>query len=684
MKTKSLASLFPLALAAVSLVSTPAHADAVLFGATTAAHPARTDVDLTIADQVATTVSELRYACCGSEPTRLVAKLPAGASVVGFEVFQGGQWQKAMIANGAPAKPSDPGPGQASADALTAYLDDEGFTIDLPALGEGDVRVRLTTLGLATYDLGKVSYVLPLDPAPVSATAGGEVHVHVTVKSDRAIIGYSGDLAGEKLISNGPSGGENVLEMQYDAASAPKPFNFAYAVEETPGLYVRLVTDHERCDSDGFFLLVVEPAANPSEGDVQPKAFSFVMDRSGSMQGPKMTQAKSAAQIGVDLLNPTDTFNVVSFSSDVSPLFPAPQAVDSASRSAAGDFIAKQYAAGGTNISGALGSALTTAVPGDRARIVVLLTDGQPTEGVVNPSAIVAGVNQQNTSNSRVYTFGIGADVNKQLLKNIATATGGEARFLAANADLSGEIGSFLKSVSQPVLLDATTTFSVATKDTYPEGTQDLFAGRQLLLIGRYSAGGTAQGTLAGTLDGAPQSSSFGVDFPACSLNAAPFLPRLWAKAKIDALLARIAAGNTDPALAAEIVSLSDQYGIQSPYAGYGVGPTPGGTGASSPGSTGAGAASGSSGPSNYTSGDLSDQASCSVSSARSTGPSWAGLVGVLVAAAAIARRRRALRQSTNVVNVLLPVTPVERADPESGHCVSVEAAQVDVPLIGV
>jgi Ca-activated chloride channel family protein len=646
MKTRALAALFPLAFVAVS---GSARADAVLSSASSTVHPSRTDLDLTIVDQVATTVSDLRFSCCGGETTRFSAKLPAGASVIGFDVWVGGGWQKAMIVNGAPPTPSTPGPGQGNADAIAAYLDDDGFTIDLPALPE--VRVRMTTLGLATYDLGQVGYVLPVDPAPVGSGPSGEVHAVVTVRSDRAIVGYSGDLGGETLVSNGPANGEYELVMKYDAATAKKPFRFQYAVDEAPGLYARLVTDHERCDSQGFFLLLVEPPANVSETDVQPKAFSFVMDRSGSMQGPKIAQAKAAAQIGVDLLNGTDDFNVISFSTDVTSLFDAPKAVDAGTRAQAKGYIGQQIASGGTNISGGLQAALAAKVDGDRARIVVFLTDGQPTAGVTDPGAIVAGVKQQNVSGARVYTFGIGADVNKQLLKNIATATGGEARTLAANADLSGEIGSFLKSVSQPVLLDATTSFTtVSTTDTYPEGTQDLFAGRQLMLIGRYGSGGKAKGTLAGTLGGAAQSTSFDVDFPACALDAAPFLPRLWAKAKIDALLAKIAAeGHADPALEAEIVALSNQYGIQSPYAGYGVGPVgnngsgsgSNGTGTGTGTGNGAGTGSSSSDPGHYTSGDLGDQAGCSVAERGSARGGWMGLVALVAAAGALVRRRR-------------------------------------------
>ena len=592
--------------------------------------PATAAVSLAIDEQVTTATFELTFASGGSAPSRFSMKLPDGASVVGFEVYRYGGWDKADMTTKDATKPSDPGPGSGSAGALSTYLGDDGFTIDLPALDTPEVKVRVVTLGLAAYDLGQITQLVPVEPAPLGT--GGPTHtvIDVRVVSPRPFVGASGDLP-EVSRATSVEGASHVFSARYEG-TAKAPFRFTYSAEEDPGIYVRLVAHHTRCEQEGFFLLVVRPSTNVGEGDVQPKAFQFVMDTSGSMTGSKIAQAKGAAGIGVDLLGQGDTFNLIAFSSNVRTAFPAPRLVSDDARAAGHAFIDQQVADGATNISGSLMTAMSAAMDSDRARIVVFLTDGQATAGTVDASKIVQEVKAQNTQGARLYTFGIGDDVNKDLLKNLAVSNGGVSKMLSSSADLTKEIGDFLLSVSRPVLVDATTTWgSLNAIDTYPEGPQDLFAGRQLLLVGRYLHGGHAEAEMRGTLGGKVETSAFSVDFPACALGAAPFLPKLWAKTKVDALLARLAEkGTSDPAIVAEIEQLSREYGIESPYASYGVP-------ASDPGSTGASA------PASPGRGGLEDGAGCAVAEGHASAATPFALLGA-AAIVGVARRRRTRR----------------------------------------
>ena len=217
---------------------------------------------------------------------------------------------------------------------------------------------------------------------------------------------------------------------------------------------------------------------------------------------------------------------------------------------------------------------------------------------------------------------------------NLATSSGGEAKFLAANADLSTEIGAFLAGIASPVLVDATISFpSGGVFDSYPDTPQDLFDGRQLIVLGRYKQGGAGTAEIRGTSGGASETTAFPVALPACAEGAAPFLPRLWAKAKIDALLARIAEGGTEDATTiAQIEELSQQYGIESPYAGFGVSSRPADPSASS---SGYGSSSSSSG-SSYASGGLEDD-----EAARRIARTMAFGVATAAAMLAMASRRR-------------------------------------------
>jgi Ca-activated chloride channel family protein len=604
---RKLSSITALVLSFSASAST-AHAAGLLSTSAGLLAPSDTKVVAVADEQVLTVTEEITFAPATAGAARLLLPVGEGASVVGVEIFRNGLWEAAKVTGDDATEATDGGPGRVPMNGeATTWLGDDGFSLDLPDLGE-KVAVRITTLGIAGYDQGKIRLRLPLRAGPAQVGHEGPTSVSLRVISDRPFAGYEGLGGKEQAIAKSQEGARFVLGASYVGPFADD-LRFSYGVQESPALWTKLITHHERCDdtSDGFFLLLVRPPLDAAAAEVQPRAFQFVMDRSGSMQGEKLTQAKAAATIGVNLLGDADSFDVVAFDTSVTSAFSSLVPANAGNRALGNAFIDRQLVDGSTNISGALVTAVGKSAESDHARLVVFLTDGQPTAGITTPSAIVQAVTQANASAARIYAFGVGADVNKPLLKNLATATGGEARFLAGNADLSREIGDFLSSVSAPVLVDASVSFgAVGVSDAYPHQPVDVFAGRQIIVVGRYHTGGETTASLVGTAGGQPQTTSFGASFPTCSAGAAPFLPRLWAKTKIDSLLAQLAAtGGDDPTLIAQIEELSQQYGVQSPYASYGVGQAPP---AGDPNaSNGVNAGTGNY-PSSYSSGGLDDE----------------------------------------------------------------------------
>src|SRR5205085_5428886 len=81
-------------------------------------------------------------------------------------------------------------------------------------------------------------------------------------------------------------------------------------------------------------------------------------------------------------------------------------------------------AAGGTAIEDALNSALDMRGKDDtRTFTVVFFTDGEPTIGETNPDKILKNVSQKNSTSTRVFTFGVGDDVNASFLDRLADQT---------------------------------------------------------------------------------------------------------------------------------------------------------------------------------------------------------------------------------------------------------------------
>ncbi len=632
---------------AVLAYSAAARADGLRLDACGTATPTRTSIDVQIVEEVATTTAELTFPA-GCTGTRFLFPVPESASVIGFAVEHDGEWEPAVIAGNETTTPDDvsQGPGGAAMNTnLRKWLGSNAFIINLPSEPtDRPLHVRLQYIEVLPYEFGSVQYRYPF--ADYVYAQGGvreSFSALVDVASVRPIAGHSSP--GFSQHSTVEEQTANHLKLRFQAASiTPSDFGFSYGVTQDEELYVNLLTSHERCGEDGFFMLIVEPKHDVDESAAIPKYFQFVLDTSGSMAGNKIEQARDAGVFFVDNLNPQDRFNVVAFDDVIDPLFGQPQAVTATTQSQATSFVQGLYADGLTDIDTALRTALSSPFEDSFARILVLLTDGEPTVGDRNPSQILANVKQANTHHTRIYPFGIGSDVNKSLLIALANASGGQAQFLADNADISKVLGSFYNKIDRPVLIDATVDFGgIETYMSYPEGPQDLFAGAQLLIIGKFRGAGDVQGTMTGSLMGTPQTYSWPMTFRECAQGQNSFLPRLWAKTRIDALLAQIEeSGVEDPAIVEEIKSLASRYGIQTPYSGYEMGEDygTGGTGGYPGGYAGSGA-SGYDSSHGYSSGGL-ESVGCQIRPGYAGSlPFGLGGLACLIGARLLSRPRR-------------------------------------------
>lgn len=558
-------------------------------GTNTPTGPTELSLGVEIGGQVATTTVELTF-----PPTdgrrRFAFPVPGAASVVGFALRQGGDWEDASISREDATDPGDLDSGDGLDPVLREYLGDNAFVVSLPPASGEAVALRLTYVEVLPYADGEVTLRAPMlgtdlvDPANLM-----HFLARVRLEAWRPLRGFQSPAFVDVMTVE--TRRDDGVDLVFEASDmAPRgDFELRYAVEQED-LYVHLLTDHERCDEDGFFLLIVEPRQDVGESEIVPKYFTFVVDTSGSMDGYKMEQARQAAALSVSHLNAEDRFNLVLFSDGVHRVFPAPVTADERRRQDATQTIEELWASGGTNIRDAMLSALDAEFDRRFARIVVLLTDGQPTVGETWPENIVRDVREANRDASRVFTFGIGEDVNVELLQALAADNRGEARMIGAQDDISGILDDFFRRIQRPVMTDVSLDYGGAqVHDVLPDDVTDLFAGSQLLVVGRYSGALQTTGHLRGQIRGQEQTYDFPLDFPDCAEGANAFLPRLWAKAKIDDLLAHIALNGEDDETVAQIEALATRYGIQTKYTSYGFSPGLGeddiGAGGGGPGS---------------------------------------------------------------------------------------------------
>ncbi len=445
--------------------------------------------------------------------------------------------------------------------ALLEWADHDLVRLSVFPIPEGDTRkVEVSYTEVLPADAGLLRYTQAFGAEHGAPIESLTVTVDATSTSPiNAIYSPSHTLAVSR-------DGDRAFTASVEATDvAPdEAFSLFYSVGED-AIGVDLLTYLDPDDGDGFFLLLVNPEiAAPAEAVARDVI--FVLDRSGSMEGEKFTQARAAVRFVLEHLNPQDHFNVVTFSTDVtsySPtLVPADEAADAA------DWVDGQSAGGATDINRALLEAFSL-TSDERPAYVIFLTDGLPTEGVTQPERIINNVGAAAPDDLSLFGFGVGVDVDAFLLDSLAADHHGTSDYVLPGESIDETVSGFYAKVSTPVLTGIEIDFGPAgAYDIHPAPLPDLFAGEQLIVAGRYRTPGTATVTLTGRVGDARAEYVYdGLGFG--SGSADEFVPRLWATRKIGDLLREMRLQGVDDETVEQVVALSVRYGIVTPFTSF-------------------------------------------------------------------------------------------------------------------
>jgi len=453
--------------------------------------------------------------------------------------------------------------------ALLEYTGREAFRVRIfPIEPHSRKKVTLAYTELLKVDGGLATYLYPLNTEKFSAQPLKTVAMHVTINQDAPIKAlYSPSHAVEIKRD-----GEKHAVVNWEAANTrpDTDFQLLYSTADTE-VGVHLLT-HRIDGEDGWFLLLASPGSDVMRTkDVNPKDVVFVLDTSGSMAGRKMEQAKKALSFCVENLNDVDRFEIIRFSSESEPFFDKLTDASRANQDKAEHFIKGLKATGGTAISDALAHALKMK-PADSARpfVVVFLTDGQPTVGERNEDRLVAQVERDQGTATRVFCFGIGTDVNTHLLDKIAERTRASSQYVLPEEDIEVKVSNFFSKIKEPLLTNLKLEFPAGVRVTklYPNPLPDLFRGDQLVLAGRYSGDGEGDLVLDGMLNGQPKRMTQRVKFSAGE-SGNEFIAQLWALRRVGWLLDEIRLRGENRELRDEVVELARRFAIVTPYTSY-------------------------------------------------------------------------------------------------------------------
>ena len=333
------------------------------------------------------------------------------------------------------------------------------------------------------------------------------------------------------------------------------------------GLVGMTALPHAEAGEDGYVMLLLAPALR-QEGAVVPRDLTFVVDVSGSMSGQKLEQARAAVRQALGTLRSEDRFRLIAFSSSVRLFRDEFAAATGGNLQAARQFIDGLAADGGTNISGALDAALGGTVAENRLPIVFFLTDGVPSVGELEPDRI-ADLAAGRIGRNRVFTIGVGTDVNTYLLDRLAQEGHGAVEYVAPQANVEVAVGNLVNKLSRPALVNLRLIDSpVHLVDLSPGTLPDLFFGEEMVVFGRYHGSGEGNIVIEGERNGHRERFVTGAVFPRVQ-PANDFIPRLWASRRIGDLTRQVRLEGNSASAIEQIRALGLRYGILTEYTSY-------------------------------------------------------------------------------------------------------------------
>lgn len=374
--------------------------------------------------------------------------------------------------------------------------------------------------------------------------------------------------------------GDHNATVEYEAKDSVPAHDFRLMFDTaSESIGASLISYWPSGEKDGYFLLMASPEIKAATDERPKKTVIFVIDRSGSMSGKKIEQAKEALKFVVNNLRQGDTFNIVAYDSEIESFRPELQRFNDDSRAAAMGFIEGIYAGGSTNISSALKTSLDMIQEKSRPNYIVFLTDGRPTAGETNEMKIVEATTQLNRYGTRLVSFGVGYDVNSRLIDRLSRSNRGQSEYVRPDEDIEAHVSRLYAKISDPVLTDVAVKFDFdherqedgpTVNRIYPKEVFDLFEGEQLVLVGRYRKSGVAKVKIVGAIGDKKETYKFPVKFYSENENQSyNFVEKLWAMRRIGEIIDKLDLEGSNQELIDELVSLSTAHGIMTPYTSF-------------------------------------------------------------------------------------------------------------------
>lgn len=432
----------------------------------------------------------------------------------------------------------------------------------IPARGEKRIKISYSQVLKAEGNL--VRYIYPLDTERFSFHPIKDVAISVKIDSQVPLSNiYS---PSHKISVRKEASGRARVSYEGKNIKPDKDFilYYSFSPDEVGISFVNWENKEEN-----YFMLLASPHYVSKKEKIMNKNLIFVLDSSGSMRGKKIIQAKEAVRFIIDHLSKNDRFSIIDFDDGVNIFASKIVEANPENKKKAHQFVDEIEDSGGTNINEALIRAIQLVKPGERPNYILFLTDGLPTVGVTDTAEILKNISKANSLKSRLFVFGVGYDVNTELLDRISSDNRGTSVYVSEDENLEVAVSNYYQKISSPLLSDLNLKFKgVEIKDAYPRVLPDLFKGSQLILVGRYRGEGPVSVELWGKV-GKEEKKFILKDQKLIKKEVYNFLPRLWATRRIGYLLQEIRLNGEKEELVEEVKKLGLKFGIVTPYTSF-------------------------------------------------------------------------------------------------------------------
>ena len=340
--------------------------------------------------------------------------------------------------------------------------------------------------------------------------------------------------------------GKAEITLKDDSVNADQDFILRWRPSPSEQPQMGLFKE-ETADGYHFLLMLMPPAGTEAPESAAARDLVIVLDKSGSMSGQAIRQAKAAVRRALMRLNARDSFNLIAFDNMSSALFPESRPATERNIDTALDFLNDIEAGGGTEMSSALSIALgqpaldeeTTVSP---LRQVIFVTDG----AVGNETALMAQI-KQDLGKARLFPIGIGSAPNNFFMSEAAHFGRGAYINIAMNDDVLDAMAGLFSRIERPQLTGISLDGLGQDDDIVPGLIPDLYDGEPVVIALRRTSALGQPITLNGMRGGKPWSKTVPASFGSKGTGIA----ELWARRKIQAVnRAFVGRGSADDQLA--------------------------------------------------------------------------------------------------------------------------------------